>query len=444
MLSAVAVSLVPLGALAALGGAYSTSTIPIVGGAAAAFLVSRARPAGMPGARMLDAALMCLLGVIGLQAVPIPASAVAVISPNAASLQDMLAVQPPGSARPLSIDARLTREGLAIAAAAAMLFWAARETLSRGGVRVFTRATAWAGFAVSLVALVQRATAPTLLLWRWQPLDPGAQPFGPFVNRNHFATWLLMAAAVTTGYLVAHLRSHRFDRHSSRRLIVRDLLADGGALLLAGSLAVMLLALVTSLSRAALLGAGGAVAFGALVARRRQRDLAPTIVALTVGLILAAALWVNREGLLRRADATIGGEVGRPVIWRETLPIVADFWATGTGVGTYGSAMLRYQETRIGTLFNQAHNEYLQLLAEGGVLLSVVSLIAIAAWAGLARRRLARRGEPEWIRLGAAAGICGVAVQSLFEAGLRMPANALLFAVLAAIVVSEPRRLETD
>ena len=42
-----------------------------------------------------------------------------------------------------------------------------------------------------------------------------------------------------------------------------------------------------------------------------------------------------------------------------------------------------------------------------------------------------------WIRIGAAAGIVGVLVQSIWETGLRLPANGLLFAVLCAIVIYE-------
>jgi hypothetical protein len=52
-------------------------------------------------------------------------------------------------------------------------------------------------------------------------------------------------------------------------------------------------------------------------------------------------------------------------------------------------------------------------------------------------------GAGLWLRIGAAAGILGLAVQSVFETGLRMPANALLFALLAAIVVHESRAADS-
>lgn len=442
MARALMVSLVALGTLAALGGAFPSTTLPILLAASAAFLLSRARVAAADDTRLLDLALLGFAGGIAIQLVPLPGAVSSALSPHAWTLQSFLQIRAAEGFRPLSIDARLTREGLATAASALLLFWAARESFRRGGVRLAARVIAWGGCAAALVGLVQRATAPTLLLWRWTPADPGSQPFGPFVNRNHFAMWLLMASALTAGYLVSHLRSHRFDeRPPSARLMLRDLLADGGALLLAGALLAMMLALVSSLSRAALLGLATAAVVAGLLARRRgARD--GLVAAAAIALLLAGAIWVNRQGLIGRLDATITAQVGRPVIWAETLPLIRDFWLTGTGGGTYGEAMLRYQRTSTEALFNQAHNEYLQLAAEGGLLLVVPALVAAWRLTRTVRGRLAEdTHELLWLRIGAAAGLCGVAVHCLFESGLRMPANALLFALLAGIAVHEPRRV---
>jgi putative inorganic carbon (hco3(-)) transporter len=131
----------------------------------------------------------------------------------------------------------------------------------------------------------------------------------------------------------------------------------------------------------------------------------------------------------------------RPQIWRETLPIVRDFAVTGTGLGSFRTAMLVYQKTDRTFFFNTAHNQYLQFAAEGGVVLLILLAWAALAFGVIVARRL--RADPSalfWIRTGAAAGVVGALVQSLWETGLRLPANALLFAVLCAIAVHEPRR----
>ena len=82
--------------------------------------------------------------------------------------------------------------------------------------------------------------------------------------------------------------------------------------------------------------------------------------------------------------------------WRDTLRIIADFPWFGTGPG-----QLRHRPcscTRPATatsIYMQAHNDYLQMLAEGGLLVAVPVAIAIVAIVPSAiRRRLRGRLEP--------------------------------------------------
>jgi O-antigen ligase len=422
--------------LATLGGVFPLVALPVLIACAGAFLLTGARIAADSHTRVLDIALLASLAAIVAQCLPLPGAVARTVSPHAWSVQAMIHLEPVTAWWPLSIDARLTRMALTHAAAPVLLFWAAREAFSHGGVRVAARTIAWTGLVVTLVALAQRATAPLSLLWRWRPADAGAQPFGPFVNPNHCAAWLLMASAATAGYLVAHRRSHRAE-HSSRRLLVRDWLADGTGLLLAGALVMMLLGMAAALSRAAILGAAAALAF-ALVAQRGRRAGGRGLraSAAIVAVVLAAAVWSNREGLDRKFSAATA--VSRVAIWKDTAPVVRDFWAAGTGAGTYSRAMLQYQRTMPEQHFNQAHSEYVQLVAEGGLLLGVPALLVVVGWIALARRQLRREAhEVFWIRLGAAAALMGVAVQGVFDTALREPANGLLAAVLAAVVVHE-------
>jgi O-antigen ligase len=88
--------------------------------------------------------------------------------------------------------------------------------------------------------------------------------------------------------------------------------------------------------------------------------------------------------------------------------------------------------------FNQAHNHYLQAAAEGGIVLAALVVAAIVALAAATRAQLSvDRSGAYWIRAGAACGLTAVALQSLWETGLVMPANAALAAVIAAIASYE-------
>ncbi len=105
--------------------------------------------------------------------------------------------------------------------------------------------------------------------------------------------------------------------------------------------------------------------------------------------------------------------------------------------------MTHYQQTRfwVGSMqrwahFNNAHSHYVQVAAEGGLLLTVPVLFALVWLWTLGRRALrGDRGEMFWARVGAAAGLVGLAVQSIWEVALTMPANAVLGGVLAGLLI---------
>ena len=115
-----------------------------------------------------------------------------------------------------------------------------------------------------------------------------------------------------------------------------------------------------------------------------------------------------------------------------------DFPLAGVGVGAYTRAMSVYQPVPHVFYINDAHNQYLQVLSEGGVILAVPSLLAAGAAAVMIARRLrADRTPVFWIRAGAASGLIAVAVQGMWQVSMTPPANAVLFAILAAVALHD-------
>ena len=187
----------------------------------------------------------------------------------------------------------------------------------------------------------------------------------------------------------------------------------------------------------------GAVGLATLVwlsRRRVDRRLAGWLIVGLAAMAAVAAAYVNVGALADRVgDALATGIGGRRAIWRETWAMAKDFWLTGIGAGAYERGMLLYQTSpRQDFYFNHAHNEYLQILAEGGILLAAsVAVVLTAGAGGIARRLRDDRSGAYWIRAGAASGLVAALVQSVWETGLRLPANAVLFAILAAIALHE-------
>jgi O-antigen ligase len=425
--------------LATIGGRYAWPVLPGLIAAAALFLASGARVGAEAATRSIDFTVIAALAFIGLQLAPLPPALVHAFSPGTPSLQDAYALEPLGTWRPLSIHPAATRAGFVLALAAALVFWAAREAFSRGGSRAAARLLAWIGFGCAVVSLAQRATAPRTVLWTWTVPDPRAVPFGPFVDRNQLATWLVLAICLVGGYLAMHVRAHMTDRLRQGSHAVLVALSDGGSIVTIGCLAAMLLTLAATLSRSGFVALVAAVVVGTSLGRR-ERGRALWVGLAAAAVLLGVAAWLNLEGLVERIMSTLAppdpSSVSRLTIWRDTLHIVRAFPLFGTGQGTFADAMFVSQQTARQVLFNHAHDEYLQLLTEGGVVLLVLVLCGLALLARAARRRLAAdEGSHRFVRIGACAGLVAVAVQSIWETGLRAPANLLLAAILAALAV---------
>jgi O-antigen ligase len=266
---------------------------------------------------------------------------------------------------------------------------------------------------------------------------------GPFANRNHFATWLVMAVPLAMSYLLMRLESR--DSHRDRRPFVTQLTGtlEARNLWLVAAATTMSLAVVVSASRSGLVALVASGLFGGMLGRPFMKRRSRTWLVLSGALVaLVLASYADVGHVMQRVEMTFAPQAspGRLVIWRDTWLAVRDFWLTGTGAGTYQEAMVVYQVALRGvTYLNQAHNHYLQVMQEGGLLLTIPALVAlIAVGAGTRQRLLADETGTRWLRAGAATGLFAAAVQSIWETGLRMPANALLCAALLAIALHEP------
>jgi len=440
---------VVVGTFVAFGGMPGWTTIPILVGSLTLWTVTSVRRPGLGFTRdPLDLALVGLTGAVALQVIPLPFSVVDLLSPAAGGLRNQLFVGAGEiggrSVGPLTLDVSRTLTSLATVASAVLVFVATRSILQVGGTRTLCRALAIIGAIAGLAALGFRIAAPEQIYAFWQPEAIAAKPLGPFVNRNHFAGWLLLLLPVTAGYFVAQMSSRVGHGRVGRAIAVA---VTSRAAATGAAVSVMAVVLLLTESRSAWFGLAVAVWVGWWTSRRRrlqQRAVNLSTGVLGLATVLLVLLFVNPDSVVARLAAGFqDAPTSRLVIWRETLPLVRDFWGVGTGAGTFGMAMTAYQQTwpyfphlREYIHFNQAHNHYLHVAAEGGMLLVLPSLAVIALATRAMRRALREQsGETYWVRLGAFAALVGVGAQSMFEVPVIAPANALLAAVVLAIAV---------
>ncbi|HEX8119563.1 MAG TPA: O-antigen ligase family protein, partial [Pyrinomonadaceae bacterium] len=163
--------------------------------------------------------------------------------------------------------------------------------------------------------------------------------------------------------------------------------------------------------------------------------------------IVVGMVWLGGDTVADRV-ASVGEEVtagattdathsGRRDIWAATWRTFAAHPLAGVGFGGYWVAVSEQHEGSGGLVPQQAHNDYLEVLASGGLLgAGLVFAFLLLLVKRSAPRLRAGSAFARAAALGALAGLCGVAVHSLVEFGLHVPSNAFAALALAAVAAA--------
>jgi hypothetical protein len=457
---ALTILLVGWGALA-FGAVYPWGYVPLAAGAAVVGAMGLALGRGIdPAHRKVAAALAAVALAATLQLIPLPTSVRTAVSPRLdpvlADLDLRFAIERTSAEadgrtllRPLTTDGVATRRGLLLFGAFALLLLGLTAAIGRTGA---LRMVPWLlalCVLLAAVGIVQKlllgdhAWGGMKIYGLWAPQYKLTTPFGPFVNKNHFAGWMLMALPLAVGYAIglAHVGTRRVRPGLRNRLLWLSS-PDGGRVQLAALVvAIMAIALVMTKSRSGVGCFVVSMVIAAVLAARHQATASARAVAIALlaAVVALPLLWAWTD-LAQRFE---GGRRDESVqlrldAWALTASIIKDFPAAGTGLNTFAVAALPYAAPGLGQHFREAHNDYLQLAAEGGLLVVVPAAIAATLFGAAVRRRFLE-STPEsvvyWIRAGAVTGLAAIALQSTVEFSLQMPGNAVLCVVLAAIAL---------
>jgi len=147
--------------------------------------------------------------------------------------------------------------------------------------------------------------------------------------------------------------------------------------------------------------------------------------------------WKMEQGRKEFTSATIEGAT-RKEIWHSTWQLIKHNPWTGVGFGAYFLAIPQYQISSGTIKVEQAHNDYLDLTASGGVLALILAtwFLGIIIW----RARSSLKSADAFRRaaaLGAVAGLLGIAVHSIADFGLQVTGIAVIALTLVVISVAE-------
>jgi hypothetical protein len=335
---------------------------------------------------------------------------------------------------------------VALFLAFAVLLLGAAQMISARGARALVERLTIVAVLLALAGIVQKPLYAGRIFGFWTPEQEG-MPFGPFVNRNHFAGWMLLALPPALSLFAAGIAHAMHGIRPGWRARVLWLSSPEASvlILLAAGILVMSLSLVMTMSRSGMTALALAILMtgGFIVRGGGSRTRRATTWAYLVLLVAVAVAWAGTDAIVARFAQTDWSEFDtRRGAWTDAWDIARMFPIAGTGLNTYGTATLVYQRHDLAQHYAQAHSDYLQLAAEGGVMLVVPALAAMIFFVRDIGRRF-RQDEPGstawWLRSGAVTALVAVALQESVDFSLQMPGNAALFAVVCAVALHQSR-----
>ena len=279
------------------------------------------------------------------------------------------------------------------------------------------------GFTVSLFGILQHFTFNGKLYW-FRELRYGGIPFGPYVNRNHFAG--LVELLIPPGVAILILRGERRDQLP---LIALFTLIPVGALFLAASRGGIM-SFVVEMSVLAIL---------IIVRRREKKQLAGAALVIALGVLMVSWLGIGRALDRFATYKTLETSESRRVeMLHGTWRIFLSHPLAGTGVGTLQEVFPLYASIYDGLIVNHSHNDYAEALAETGLIggLCGLAFLLLLFWIGW--RTIA--GERDSVSLayhcGALAACLGLLAHGSVDFNFHIPSNALIFLLQATLATS--------
>lgn len=390
--------------------------------------------------------LGCFVLLTWLQALPLPAAWVAVLSPMAAQAQANL----PHDWITLSLDPFQTR----VMGTLAVTYWLVFALVllivnSAERLQRMAQVLVWSAVLQVVLGAVLFSLKAEYRIFYTQVVH--TRMIGTFVYHNSMAGYLCMCLAMGIGLMLARLGTQKVSYpHWRARVLAAVQFMLSNKMHLRLMLIVIVIGLVLTRSRM-----GNSAFFSAMLvvgslALWFARNTAPrTVVALIASLIIVDVLVIGTavglEKVVDRIQQTdmMAGDGGmaesfeaRTEAARASLPIVADYPLFGTGGGSYYNVFLNYRTPDYGYAYvDHTHNDYVEIATDYGLLGlglmgSLVALTLVTVLRVLAKRR---SSVPWGMAFGVAMAIVGLLIHSTVDFNLQIPANALTIVVVLAM-----------
>lgn len=265
--------------------------------------------------------------------------------------------------------------------------------------------------------------------------QPDGNATGTYANRDHFAALMELAIPLALGLAAYHIHPPRTERSSPRQELFNQ------AVIFFTLSIILILAGVFSRSRAGvILTIVGillsAFIFSRHVGGRQSAGLNTLLIGITAGVATSMGLApvLNRFALDPMNDV-------RWEIFQAVVSAIKQFFPFGSGPGAFQSVFYAFQPPDLPKFINHAHNDYLELGFETGLIallpLLLILLLYIQGWWQLRQQQW---GRLRFIQTAAGISLLLMALHGLADFNFHTPANTIFFAFLAGIFLHRQQK----
>lgn len=347
------------------------------------------------------------------------------------------------AANTISVDPNITRLAviqLLIYSAFFIIAFAYLNTQRRMRMMVFTIivfGACWAFFGI--IQWLSQIGEMDQYIYGLRPVK-NAFPFASFVNKHHFAAFMVMTIGLTLSFLYGES-----TKRDKRMLLIIAVVVMGIGVILTGS-------------RGGLLSLFGVIGFVTLFnligrktnstsenhssAKKQNKFLLVSASLILILVLFGSVIFLGGESALMRGTGLSSQSdisTGRFHFWQTALQVIKDHPIIGTGLDSFGVAFTKYDTWNGNMRIEQTHNEYLQILSDAGILGfgCVAAFIFLLFRKGLKNANESSDRFRRGVAIGALGGCFGIMIHSFFDFPLRTPSNSFFFLMLAVLATTE-------
>ena len=298
------------------------------------------------------------------------------------------------------------------------------------------------GGLLAFSSILQFYLTDDMALW-FRHVPTNSLVTGPYVNHNHYAGLMEMIFPIVLGLFFFYR-----PRIGNKTLIkgILEILSQEKAnihILIGASALLIIVSIFVSLSRGAMISTCLSLMLFTFFLLKRKISKGNTILVLAVIILTAISIgWFGWDQIIGRFAALKNSQGViyelRLDFWQDTKDIISHYKVTGSGMGTYSHIYPLHRSVLGERFLTHAHNDYLELLAEGGATGFLFAAWFLAAFFLKTYKIFSKRRDAFsiYLYMGCITAMASILFHSFTDFNMHIGANGLWFFFVAGIAVS--------